>query len=65
MTKLLKATAAIVLYKSKTLKDGTHPVTLRVTFARQLKYYTLGRCHVESWNKEANRYKKDKEANIK
>lgn len=65
MTKILKATAKVVLYKSKTLKDGAHPVAVRITFARRVKYYTVSRCVPSAWSEESHRFKKNKEANIK
>lgn len=34
-------TAKIILEKRVTLKDGTHPVKLRITYKRKQKYYTL------------------------
>lgn len=40
MTKINSATAKVILYKSKTLKDGKHPVMLRITFKGKRKYYT-------------------------
>lgn len=39
MSKFLNATAKIILFKSKKLSDGSHPVTLRVTFKRNRKYF--------------------------
>jgi integrase/recombinase XerD len=40
MSKILRASAKCILFKSKTLKDGTHPVMLRITFKGERKYYT-------------------------
>lgn len=42
MSKFLRATAKVILYKSKSLKDGKHPVMLKVTFKGKRKYYTTG-----------------------
>ncbi|HVD99517.1 MAG TPA: site-specific integrase [Cytophagaceae bacterium] len=36
-----KPTAEVLLYKSKKLADGKHPICLRVTYQRQPKYYSL------------------------
>lgn len=41
----------VVLYRSKTYKNGTHPVMLRVTHNRQIKYYSLNaNCRQEQWD---------------
>lgn len=59
-------TAKIVLFTSKTLKTGEHPVMLRITYDRKQVYYSLkfsGK--PDNWNAEAGRFKRNKEANIK
>lgn len=48
----------IVLYKAKTLKDGTHPVRLRLYFGKA-RYISLGySCKENCWNAKANRFNK-------
>ncbi|MEZ4684920.1 MAG: site-specific integrase [Bacteroidia bacterium] len=48
----------IVLYKAKTLKDGTHPVRLRLYFGKA-RYISLGySCKENCWNTKANRFNK-------
>ena len=36
-----KPSAEIILYKSKKLANGKHPICLRVTYQRLPKYYSL------------------------
>lgn len=46
------ASAKIVLFKSKTYKDGKHPVLLRIVIDRKPKYYSVGsnlKCYIEQW----------------
>lgn len=51
------AIAKIILYKSKKLKDGTHPVVMRITHNRVRKYFVLGySCLPEQWNEEAGHF---------
>ena len=38
----MTATIEIVCYKSKTLKDGTHPLMLRISKDSMKKYVSLG-----------------------
>ncbi|MEP0368023.1 MAG: site-specific integrase [Cyclobacteriaceae bacterium] len=40
MSKYLSAIAKVILFKSKTLKAGSHPVMLRITFKGKRKYFT-------------------------
>ncbi|MEZ4885233.1 MAG: site-specific integrase [Chitinophagales bacterium] len=48
----------IVHYTSKTNKDGTNPVLLRISFQRKLKYKSLGyNCMKNEWDKNKNRFK--------
>lgn len=49
------ASTKILLYKSKTLKSGSHPIVLRVIHNRLPKYYTLGSCKTDYWDYERNR----------
>ena len=53
------ASAKIVLFKSKKFSDETHPVLLRVTINRKLKYYNVGsnyKCNEKQW--EGNEFNK-------
>lgn len=57
----MTASARIVLFKSKTYKDKTHPVYLQVTINRKNKYYSLGntfKCKPEQWNSTDRRFNK-------
>jgi len=45
------ATAKVVLFKSKLLKNGLHPIMLRITKDRKPKYISLGyNCSPELWD---------------
>lgn len=64
------ASAKIVLFKSKTFKDGKHPVLLRIVIDRKPKYYNVGnnlKCYPEQWEETEFVFKKTfpnyKEAN--
>lgn len=47
------ATVKTILYKSKTLADGSHPVMLRVTIGNKRKYVSLNRSlHDKFWDKK-------------
>lgn len=47
----------IILFKSKELANGEHPVMIRATFNRERKYYSLGLSALpEAWNDELGRY---------
>ena len=51
----MKATVSVVLYKSKTLKNGEHPLMLRVIKDRKPKYISIGlSCKAKDWNFEKN-----------
>ena len=51
-------TVAAILYKSKTLANGEHPIMLRVSKNRVRKYISLGiSCHAKDWD-EKNRLPK-------
>lgn len=42
---------SVLLFTSKTLKNGEHPIMLRVTKNRKSKYLSLGQsCHANLWN---------------
>lgn len=58
------ATANILLYKSKTYKDGTHPVLLDISHRGQRKRFVMGfSCLEHDWDKEHQRlHPKAKEA---
>ena len=52
-------TIKVILYKSKTLSNGEHPLMLRVTKNRIRKYISLGiSCLVKDWNEKDNLPKK-------
>jgi len=52
------STPKTVLYKGKTLKDGTHPVRLRLYFGKE-RYLSLGySCKVNEWNAKTGRFHK-------
>ena len=52
-------TIAVVLYKSKTLSNGEHPLMLRVTKNRVRKYIALAiSCSVKEWDTKTNLPKK-------
>lgn len=55
------ATAKIIRYKQKTLKDGSCPIALQVIFERQPKRFFLGgeyKCFDEQWNDNAREFTK-------
>lgn len=55
-----RATVAVILYKSKTLKNGEHPLMVRVTQNRRAKYYSLGiSCDPKYWNFEKQEPRKN------
>lgn len=54
----MKTTYKIMLRKSFTKNDGTHPIYLRLTIQRKSKTYTLGvACLVSSWNEAKSEVK--------
>jgi len=65
------ATASIILLKTKKLKDGKHPIVLRVTNNRIRKYYFLGKkeknhkknfsASLDLWDEGKNRFINEKE----
>lgn len=47
----MNASISVVCYKSKTLSNGEHPLMLRVTKDRKLKYLSLGiSVHFDNWD---------------
>ncbi|MFZ4457318.1 MAG: site-specific integrase [Bacteroidales bacterium] len=55
---------ASILYKSTVLKNGDHPIVLRVTKNRQRKFISLNlSANVNQWNEEYSQLKKDKRIN--
>ena len=53
------ATVKIVLFKSKTYDNGKHPVMLRMTHNRKLKYFSLGvECFENEWDDKSGRFTK-------
>ncbi len=49
----------VVLYTSKTYSNGTHPVMLRITHKRLIRYYSLNsNCHEEQWDKSRSLFNK-------
>ncbi len=59
------AAAKVILYKSKKLKEGKHPIVLRVTYQRIRKYFTLGiEAKPNEWNTEKGELRGRREENI-
>jgi integrase len=55
---------SILPYKSRTLKNGGHPVVLKITKDRNRKYFGLNiNSTIEQWNYEYSFFKKDKRIN--
>lgn len=51
----MNTSVKVVLYTSKTLSSGEHPIMLRVIKDRKSKYISIGfSCSVKLWNKKAN-----------
>ena len=47
----MNAIVNIVCYKQKTLKNGEHPLMIRVTKNRKVKYKSLGiSVHPDNWD---------------
>ena len=69
MSKIKKPTVKIVLRKDKKLSSGEHPVYLRITFNRKVKYYVLKdnsitiSCEYKKWNTVIGRFNRDKQTN--
>lgn len=55
-----RATIAVILYKSKVLKNGESPLMVRITQNRKAKYYSLGiSCDPKYWNFEKQQPRKN------
>ncbi len=55
---------SIIPYKSTILKNGEHPIVLRITKDRARKYISLNlSTSLEQWNNEFSQFKKDKRIN--
>ncbi|NDP20800.1 MAG: tyrosine-type recombinase/integrase [Paludibacter sp.] len=55
---------SIIPYKSTTLKNGDHPIVLRITKDRARKYISLNlSTTLNQWNEEFSQFKKDKRLN--
>ncbi|MBN1820245.1 MAG: site-specific integrase [Prolixibacteraceae bacterium] len=57
----MAASAKILLYKSKTYKNGKHPVLLRIVINRKVKYYNIGsnlKCLPAQWDEKENIFNK-------
>jgi integrase len=53
-------TVKVILYKSKTLTNGEHPLMIRVSKDRVRKYISLGlSCHPKDWDQKNNLPKKN------
>ena len=49
------ANVKVILFKSKTLADGSHPLMVRITKDRQRKYIAIGEsCQLKYWDEEKN-----------
>jgi len=56
------AVIKIILFDSpsKQLKDGTFPISLKVTHQRKRKYFSLNRyCTIKQWNKDDGKFRKN------
>lgn len=55
----MSASVKVILFKSKVLKNGEHPIMLRVTKDRKSKYLSVGaNCSPEFWDEKNNCPKK-------
>ncbi|MFC2125439.1 phage integrase SAM-like domain and Arm DNA-binding domain-containing protein, partial [Bacteroidota bacterium] len=53
------AQVKIILFKSKALSDGKHPIMIRVTHLRKRKYFATGfKCRPNQWNTDFDRFDK-------
>ena len=56
----MKATVNIICYKHKTLKNGEHPLMIRVNKHGKTRYKSLGiSVHPDNWDFQKNRPKND------
>ena len=54
------ATVNLILYKSKKLKNGKHPIVLRITKNRKRKYVSLGyACTPDQWDEDREEFTTD------
>jgi hypothetical protein len=44
------ASVKIILFKHKTLKDGSHPIVLQIIMDRVRKFISLGHSKLEHWD---------------
>src|SRR5690606_26684374 len=51
--------AKAILYKSKKLKDGTHPIVIRWYENGKQKVFTIGSCTTSQWNESKGQVKKN------
>ncbi|MCH6565604.1 MAG: phage integrase SAM-like domain-containing protein, partial [Proteobacteria bacterium] len=66
MTKIKIPRYKIILFKSKTLSNGDHPIMLRVTYQRIRKYYSLKLySSPEKWNEGLGLFNRNKEGKVK
>ena len=54
----MSASIKVVLFTHKVLKNGYHPIYLRVIKDRKTKYITLGSCSLKMWDEKENMPKK-------
>jgi site-specific recombinase XerD len=54
----MSASIKVVLFTHKVLKNGEHPIYLRVIKDRKTKYITLGSCSLKMWDEKENMPKK-------
>lgn len=52
------ASSKVVLFKSKTYSDGSHPICLRLTFERKRTYIKLAEVHEKFWSESTDLVKK-------
>jgi integrase len=70
MAKLRKPTAKIVLRKERTLKNGEHPIAIRIMYNRKPRYYVLKdesktiTCTANKWDSKYGRFNKNSDLNI-
>ena len=56
----MKATVNIICYRKKTLKNGEHPLMIRVAKNGKTKYKSLGiSVHPDNWDFQTNRPQND------
>ena len=51
----MNTSTKVLLYRSKTLSNGEHPILLRITKDRKSKYISVGvSCTVDLWDAKEN-----------